>query len=119
VKYGALFIVPSTVLVIALSTPIATGIYGERFAFAGSYFAALVAPNLLVGFGSISQGGLLNGMGETRKSLLIGVVGSLVSIVTSTLLIPLIGVYGFVIVSVLGGITSLEVGVRVIGRILC
>src|SRR5437867_7604606 len=83
VKYGALFLVPATLVVIALSRPIASAIYGESYAFAGSYFAALAAPTLLVGFGSVSHGGLLNGMGETRQSVIIGLLGSLVSTVTS------------------------------------
>src|SRR5437867_5029329 len=114
VKYGALFLVPATLLVIALSGPIASAIYGESYAFAGSYFAALAAPTLLVGFGSISQGGLLNGMGETRKSLMIGVVGSLVSTGTSIFFIPLLGVYGLVLASAIGTTAGLVVSTRII-----
>jgi len=117
VKYGALFLVPATLLVIALSRPIAAAIYGESYAFAGSYFAVLAAPTLLVGLGSLSQGGLLNGMGETRKSLMIGVVGSLVATGTSVFLIPLLGVYGLVLASAIGTTAGLVVSTRVLAKL--
>src|SRR5206468_10370526 len=87
------------------------------YVFSGSYFAALAAPTLLVGFGSVSQGGLLNGMGETRKSLMIGVVGSLVSTGTSIFFIPFLGVYGLVLASAIGTTAGLVVSTRIISRL--
>ncbi len=118
VKYSTLFIVPVTFAVMILATPIVSVVYGNGYKFSGVYLAALVAPSLLVGFGGISQTALLNGIGETRKSMLSGVANILAYIASATLFVPFLSVYGIALSSAIGSAAGLIVATRMVKGIL-
>jgi O-antigen/teichoic acid export membrane protein len=116
VRYSTIFVVPVVALIMALAYPITSAIYGRAYEFAGGYLALMVAQYVFVGLGSQSQAALLNGIGETRKSLMASMANSLAVIVVSTALIPFLGVYGAVVATVVGAATFVVVAWRIVGR---
>jgi stage V sporulation protein B len=116
VRYSTIFIVPVVALVMVLAYPISSAIYGKAYEFAGGYLALMVAQYIFVGLGSQSQGALLNGIGETRKSLVASLANSVAVIVVSTALIPFFGVYGAILAIVIGSAAFVVVAWRIVGR---
>jgi stage V sporulation protein B len=116
VRYSTIFVVPVMALVMALAYPISSAIYGRAYEFVGGYLALMVVQYIFVGLGSQSQGALLNGIGETRKSLVASMASSLTVIVLSTVLIPFFGVYGAVVAIVIGAAAFVVVAWRIVGR---
>ena len=116
VKYSTMFIVPVAMLMISLATPLASAVYGREFTFAGNFLAVLVVPYLFAGVGSLAQVSFLNGIGETRKTLLVGVTGSAVTFALGAFLAPLFSIYGVLVAAVLGSATSYLVAANIIGR---
>ena len=109
VKYATLFVAPVTMLLMALCVPVSQAVYGRAYAFSATYLLLVVSPNLFVGFGWISQGALLNAMGRTRKTLIVGIVSSAASFAASFALVVPFGVYGVILAGMAGSITSLIV----------
>ncbi|HVP23758.1 MAG TPA: flippase [Conexivisphaerales archaeon] len=107
-RYASIFVVPVTAVMISLASPIASAVYGRSYSFAGGYLIVLLVSYLFVGFGSLAQGALLSGMGETRKAMIVSAVGSVAAIVGSTALIPFFGVYGAAVA------TAIDSGVTVV-----
>lgn len=118
IKYAALFVTPVTMVVMALSTPLATVIYGNAYRFAGNYLLLLAIVSLMAGFGSISYGPFLYGVGKTRKALEATMIGTLISIVTSVTLVVYIGVFGVITGTILGSLISLVLGNRFVSKTL-
>ncbi len=107
VRYSTMIIVPITLFLIAVGTPVASAVYGRAYSFAGDYLRVLILPNLLVGFGSIVQGPLLNSVMKNRAWMVCNVSGSVVSVAVSALFVRYIGVYGVIAGSVAGAVVSL------------
>jgi O-antigen/teichoic acid export membrane protein len=116
VRYSTIFVIPVVALVMVLAYPISSAIYGKAYEFAGSYLALMVAQYLFIGLGSQSQGALLNGIGETRKTLVASMANSVTVIVLSTALIPFLGVYGAIVAIVIGDAAFVVVAWRIVGR---
>jgi O-antigen/teichoic acid export membrane protein len=76
----------------------------------------MAAQFLLVGLGSQAVWALLNGIGETRKSLLASLASSVTALLAASALIPFFGVYGAVGASVIGGAASVAVAWRMVSR---
>ncbi|MDG6928500.1 MAG: oligosaccharide flippase family protein [Nitrososphaerota archaeon] len=118
VKYAGLFVVPAVCLVIALASPIAAAVYGRAYAFTGVFLVILAVPSILVGIGSLSMGNLLNGVGETKKTSVAGVIGSAGSLVTLPALVAYFGVYGAAVGVAMGGLLSFAVAWRMVSSVL-
>ncbi|MDG6994631.1 MAG: oligosaccharide flippase family protein [Nitrososphaerota archaeon] len=116
VKYTTLFILPVVIAMMVFATPLASSIYGTKYAFSGLYLAALAAPNLLVGFGAQNQ--LLNGIGETRKTMVAGLASTIAYLVGSITFVPFFSVYGIAFSSALSTIVGLLVSSRMLRPIL-
>jgi stage V sporulation protein B len=113
-KFSALFVVPVALFLIAFSLPLIKTIYGNAYGFASFYLVFLAAIGLLAGFGSAVWNSLLNGMNQTKSSLAAGGAGSVLTIIGSLVLIPLIGVYGAAVSLIAGQALSLVVATRMI-----
>src|SRR5579875_2088663 len=109
VKYSALFIIPITVLIMSLATPLVSAIYGNAYQFAGNYRVYLAGLNLLAGVGHVSCGPFLNGVGETRKAFLAAALSTIVSIAASVVLVAYTGVFGVIIGTALGQTVALVI----------
>ncbi|MDG6934263.1 MAG: polysaccharide biosynthesis C-terminal domain-containing protein, partial [Nitrososphaerota archaeon] len=98
--------------------PLASAVYGRAYTFAGSFLLILVIPYLFAGIGSLAQIAFLNGVGETRKTLVVGLAGSMVTFIFGAILAPIFSVYGVLAASVVGNAVSYLVGAKMVNGIL-
>ncbi len=116
VRYSTIFVVPVAMAMIALSVPITSAIYGRAYGFAGGYLALTAIPYLFIGLGYQAQGPLLNGIGETKKSLVASLANAITALLAASVLIPVLGVYGALLALALGVLVGTLVAWRIIGQ---
>ncbi len=109
VKFSCLFVAPVSMMLMALCVPVSQAVYGRAYTFSAVYLLLGVSSYLPVGFGSLAQGSLLSGMGKTRKVLLVGIVGAVVSLGSSIALVIPFGVIGILMATLAGQAASLVV----------
>jgi len=110
VKYAALLVVPATALIISLSQPAISTLFGEEYSEAPLFLALFAINYLFSAFGILSLGNLINSQGETRVNLLLTLVTSAIGFPLSILLIPRFGIIGLIITTLIAGIPSLILG---------
>jgi stage V sporulation protein B len=106
VKYTCILMVPATMILMFLSGPMVGTLYGEKYAYAPFFLTLYVIANLLVVFGSLSSGGFLSGLGETRIIMIQNIITLIVGFPLGVALIPTYGVIGLIIASVFAGMPS-------------
>ncbi len=116
VKYTALFIIPVTAGIIALSQPIIYTVVGDKYTAAPQYLAMYVITYLYTALGSLSVGGFLNGLGETKMTMKLTLITAAAGLPLSLLLIPLYGIAGLIFAALIAGIPSLAIGLLWIKR---
>lgn len=97
VKYTSLIIVPATVGLIVLSKEMVTVLYGDTYALAPLYLSLSALSFLYVAFGQYSITAILNGQGETRKNMILGLANSALGLTLALILIPRFQVVGLII----------------------
>lgn len=107
VKYTSLILVPATMAIMVLSQPMVSTLFGEKWVHSPLFLTLYVSVNLLAALGSISLGGFLAGVGETRIQMRLGILKLLVGIPLAFLLIPTYGILGVIVGSILAGLPSL------------
>jgi O-antigen/teichoic acid export membrane protein len=112
VKYSILFVVPAAAVIMALSQPGISTLFGEEYAYAPLYLALIVIGYLYSAFGSLSVGNLLNSQGKTGIILILTLITSAMGLPLSILLIPRLGIIGLIITTLTAGIPSLIIGLR-------
>jgi O-antigen/teichoic acid export membrane protein len=107
VKYTALVLVPATMAVMVLSKPMISTLYGDAYVDAPFFLTLYVVTNLLAVFGNLSLGSFLAGLGETRMAMKLGIVTMAFGLPAALILIPIYGILGVVVGSVISGIPSM------------
>jgi len=108
VKYVALLIVPVAALIIGLSEPLKTFIFGESFPDASFYLMLLAIVYLYTPLGYLNFAPLLKGQGYTKIVMIAGLIGLAIGIPTSFLLIPKLGIIGLILTNIIAA-TSLVI----------
>jgi O-antigen/teichoic acid export membrane protein len=116
VKYSALLVVPTTVLVMCLAEPGVETLFGSTYALAPLYLALFAIQYLYVAFGNLSVNGLLNGQGQTGYMLRMGVLTGLFGFPLGYVLIMNFGVLGLIVSTLLMGLPSLFLELRFIKK---
>jgi O-antigen/teichoic acid export membrane protein len=106
IKYASILIVPAAMILMALSGPIVGTLYGEKYAYAPFFLTISVIGALYVVLGSLSVGGFLSGLGETRAVMKQNIITVIIGIPLSILLIPALGITGLIITSIIDGLPS-------------
>jgi O-antigen/teichoic acid export membrane protein len=107
IKYASLLLVPATMAVMALSGPMIGTLYGEKYVYGPFFLTLYVIGNLFSVFGSLSSGGLLSGLGETRVLMKQGILTLAIGLPFGFLLIPTFGIVGAIVGSILAGLPSM------------
>jgi O-antigen/teichoic acid export membrane protein len=107
VKYTAMLLVPSTMAVMALSTPIVNTLFGGTYAYAPFFLTLYIISNLYSVVGNLSLGSLLTGLGETALLMKQALLTVLVGLPLAFLLIPPFGILGIIIGNLVSGIPSM------------
>jgi O-antigen/teichoic acid export membrane protein len=116
VKYASLFVVPVSFLVMCLSVPAVSTLFGNTYESAALFLALLATQYLFTAFGNLSISGLLSGQGKTgfvlKTSILTGLIGFLLGYFS----IIAFGVLGLILTTIIAGIPSLILGIRFIQK---
>jgi len=104
VKYTAILLIPATMAVMALSTPIVNTLFGEAYAYAPLFLTLYVITNLFAAVGSLTLGSFLTGLGETKVLMKLAVLNVLIGLPLAFLLVPPFGILGIIIGSLVSGI---------------
>jgi O-antigen/teichoic acid export membrane protein len=96
VKYVSFIVIPATIGVMALSQPLINVLFGDMYNSAPLYLVLLSIGNIFCGLGSLSMTTLLSSQGETGLILKIGLLNMAAGIPLSLILIPRLGILGFI-----------------------
>lgn len=110
VKYTSLIIVPVTTLVIALSKPLVSTLYGATYESAPFFLSLYALFFLYAGLGQYSIIGILNGQGETRKSMVLGLANVAVGLPLAIVLAPRFQIVGLIVATVISGFPLIVLG---------
>jgi len=101
-KYTTMLIVPLTILLIIYSTAIIQIIYPGKFASAPLFLATYCLLYFLVGLGYLTLTSFYNGLGETRISMIIGLITFMLLAILSPVLTSAYGVLGLIVAFLIG-----------------
>ena len=97
VKYTVLLLVPATLAMIVLATPLIGTLYGTKYSFAPPFLALMAVFYLLSLTGLRSLSGLLSATGETRLLMKMSVLSLVIGIPTAFIMVPALGIIGIII----------------------
>jgi O-antigen/teichoic acid export membrane protein len=107
IKYASLLVVPVATLVMSLSEPAVSTIFGTTYGTASLFLALLAINYLYTALGNLSAGNLLSSQGQTRLVLILALITVAIGFPVGSILIPFYGVIGSIIGSLTVGIPSL------------
>lgn len=110
VKYAALLVVPVAALVMCLSEPAISTLFGDKYTSAPLFLALLSITSLLTASGNLSTGNILNSQGQTKLSFKLTLLTALIGFPMGYLLIMYFNVIGLIITSLISGIPSIVLG---------
>ena len=113
VKYAAILIVPATMAMIVLSTPMINTLFGylptgdPKYAFAPLFLTLAVLTNLFVALGNLSMGTFLAGLGETKLLMKQGLLTLSIGLPLAFILVPTFGIIGGILGSLVASVPSM------------
>jgi O-antigen/teichoic acid export membrane protein len=112
VKYTAILLVPATMAIMALSGPMVSTLFGERYVFAPFFLTLYVIGNLFAVLGNLSLGSFLSGVGETKILMRQSIMTLTIGLPLGFLLIPKFGIIGLILSNLLAGLPSMFWGLH-------
>jgi O-antigen/teichoic acid export membrane protein len=107
IKYASLLVVPVTTIVICLSQPGVSTLFGDKYVEAPLFLSLLGLSYLYTPFGSLSIEGFLNGQGHTAFNLKLTLIKATLAFSLGFLLISQFGVIGLIIAALVAEIPRL------------
>jgi O-antigen/teichoic acid export membrane protein len=107
VKYAALLVVPVAAMIMALSQPAISTLFGNQYAEAPFFLALLAVTYLYPTLGNLSIGSLINGQGQTTFNLIIAVITAAIGFPLGFILISNYGVIGLIVATLTAGIPGI------------
>jgi O-antigen/teichoic acid export membrane protein len=112
VKYAALLVVPMTMLVMSLSGPAISTLFGNKYASAPLFLALLAITYLLTAFGSLSAANLITGQGKTNFILKLTLLTAAIGFPLAIILTSQLGVTGIILTTLVAGLPSLIISLQ-------
>jgi O-antigen/teichoic acid export membrane protein len=94
-KYTTLLVIPITILLMTYSNEIVHIVY-PSYPSAGLFLATYCILYFLVGIGYLTLSSLYNGLGDTRNTLIINLIGFIIVIILSPILTQVYSVQGMI-----------------------
>jgi O-antigen/teichoic acid export membrane protein len=108
IKYSSILLVPATLALMTLATPAVCTLYGTaKYPYAPFFLTIAIITNLFVAIGSISAGGLLSGLGQTKILMTQYVITLVIGLPLGAVLIPAFQIVGLIIASLVAGLPSM------------
>lgn len=112
VKYASLLVVPVTTLVMALSQPGVSALFGDKYPNTPLFLSLLGISYLYTAFGGLTTGNFINSQGHTKLNLKLTVLTVGIGFPLGFVLIPLYGILGLIAATLVAGIPSLIISLR-------
>src|SRR4030066_120125 len=112
VKYAALLVVPMTMLVMSLSGPAVSPLFGNKYASAPLFLALLAITYLFTALGSLSAANLITGQGKTNFILKLTLLTAAIGFPLSIILTSQLGVTGIILTTLVAGLPSLIISLQ-------
>ena len=112
IKYTSLILVPATMALITLSQPIVGTLFGKKWTQAPLFMSLYVINSLFALFGSLTIGSLLAGIAETKMQMKLSLITLTIGIPLSLTLIPMMGIVGLILTTIIASKPSLAIGLR-------
>ena len=106
VKYAALLVVPVATIVMTLSQPAISTLFGNKYTSAPLFLALLAITYMYTAFGSLSAGNLINGQGKTGFNLKLSLLTAAIGFPLSIILTQQLGIIGIIITTLTAGLPS-------------
>ena len=107
VKYASLLVVPVAYLVMALSGPAVSTLFGTSYETAPLFLALLTITYLYTAVGNLSIGNVFISQGQTKLILILAIISTAIGFPLGTVLIMMYGVVGLIIATLTSGIPTL------------
>ena len=107
VKYASLLVVPVAYLVMALSGPAVSTLFGTSYETAQLFLALLTITYLYTAAGNLSIGNVFISQGQTKLILILAIISAAIGFPLGTVLIMMYGVVGLIIATLTSGIPTL------------
>jgi len=107
IKYASMLLVPATMAVMALSGPMISTLFGEKYVCAPFFLTIYVISNLFVVLGNLSLNSFLTGLGETKIPMKQGILTLSIGIPLGFFLIPMFGILGLILATLLASLPSM------------
>jgi len=110
IKYASLVVVPVAMLVMCLAQPAVATLFGSSYTSAPLFLALLAVTYVFTAFGSLTNSNFIISQGKTTFYLYLTLITAAIGFPAGYLLIMRFGVIGLIIISLVGNITSLFIG---------
>jgi O-antigen/teichoic acid export membrane protein len=107
IKYAAMLLVPATMAMMILSGPMISTLFGEKYVYAPFFLTLYVISNLFVVLGNLSLNSFLTGLGETKIPMKQGILTLSIGIPLGFFLIPMYGILGLILATLLANLPSI------------
>jgi O-antigen/teichoic acid export membrane protein len=107
VKYASLLVVPVAALIMCLSGPAVSTLFGNTYSYAPLFLALLSISYLYPVFGSLSTSNLITGQGQTTFILYLNLLTAAIGFPLGYVLIMSFGVLGLIVASITAGVPSM------------
>jgi len=101
VKYTSMVTLPAVLLIVALSSPISTIIYGASYPYVALYLSLYLLLDAFEGLGGITLVNLISGIGEARIILHSSIINLITGGILATLLVPRYQVIGLLMAMII------------------
>jgi stage V sporulation protein B len=112
IKYASLFVVPAAFVVITLSQPAVSTLFGDTYANAPLFLSLLAVVYLYSTFGSLSIGNLINGQGQTKYMLKLMILQAAIAFPLSVIMISKFGLVGLIVTMLIDPVPSYLIALR-------
>jgi O-antigen/teichoic acid export membrane protein len=112
VKYAALLVVPVATIIMALSGPAISTLFGNKYTSAPLFLTLLAITYIYTAFGSLSVGNFINGQGKTSFNLKLSVLTAAIGFPLSIALTSQFGVIGIILTALVAGLPSLIISLQ-------
>jgi O-antigen/teichoic acid export membrane protein len=106
VRYSTMIITPMVFLLAIISDQLIYFLFTDKYSRAPIYLLLLLVPMLMVGFGSLSIGNLLNSQGETQLIFKLGLINTILSLTHYPTMIWKFGLIGLLVSGIISSVTG-------------
>ncbi len=112
VKYASLLVIPVTALVISLSQPGVSALFGNKYPSTPLFLSLLSIQYLFTAFGGLTIYNFINSQGQTRFNLKLTVLTVGIGLPLGFILVPFYGVLGLIVASLVSAVPSIAIGLH-------